>query len=100
VIARPNTTLTPTLVLSAYTQGFFPMANKHGEIGFYAYEPRGIIPLDERFTVRKSLRQILKEKNYEIRFDTAPLEVLRACSRTEENVPTAERWLSEELIEI
>ncbi len=76
------------------------MANEHGKIGFYAYEPRGIIPLDERFTIRKSLRSILKKKNYEIRFDTAPLEVLRACSRMDDNVPTEERWLSEELIEM
>jgi leucyl/phenylalanyl-tRNA---protein transferase len=76
------------------------MADEHGEIEFYAYDPRGIIPLDERFTVRHSLRQALKKTTYRVTFDTAPLEVLRGCARFHENIPAEERWLTQELIEL
>lgn len=93
-----NRFITPELVLSAYEQGLFPMANEHGEIGFYMYEPRGIVPLDESFTIRRSLRQKLKKKEYRVTFDTAPLEVLRACSRAGLVAPV-KMWLSEELIQ-
>ncbi|MFI5201953.1 MAG: leucyl/phenylalanyl-tRNA--protein transferase [Candidatus Kapaibacterium sp.] len=94
-----NRFITPELVLDAYEQGLFPMANERGEIGFYMYEPRGIIPLDDRFTIRRSLRQVLKKQEYRVTFDTAPLEVLRGCSRAG-LVRPYEEWLSEELIEL
>ncbi len=93
-------TFTPELVLDAYSQGYFPMAHgKHGPIQFFYYEPRGILPLDERFTVRRSLRQIIKKKTFDIKFDTAFEEVIRNCSRHDE-LPEEEIWLSEEMIEI
>lgn len=74
------------------------MALEGGEIGFYAYQARGIMPLDERFTVRRSLRQILKRGDYKVTFDTAPREVLNACSRFGV-LPAYELWLSDELID-
>ncbi len=94
-----NRFITSELVLDAYGQGLFPMASEHGEIGFYRYEPRGIVPLDDRFTIRRSLRQVLKKQEYRVTFDTAPLEVLRGCSRAGLVLPH-EEWLSEELIEL
>lgn len=94
-----NAYVTPDLVINAYHQGFFPMANENGEIGFYAYEPRGIVPLDARFVIRKSLRQIYRRKDFDIRFDTAPRQVLSCCSRRGE-VPAYDLWLNAELIEL
>ena len=91
--------ITPDVILSAYRQGCFPMANERGQIGFYFYEPRGIIPLDERFTIRRSLRNAMKKQDYRIAFDTSPSEVLRACSRIGE-VPEDELWLSDEMINL
>jgi leucyl/phenylalanyl-tRNA--protein transferase len=70
---------------------------RYGSIGFYYYEPRGVIPLDERFKVRRSLRQALKRDPFEIRFDTAFEEVIRACARYDE-LSDREVWLSEEMI--
>ena len=93
-----NRFITPELVLDAYEQGLFPMANEHGEIGFYMYEPRGIVPLDAGFTIRRSLRQVLKKKEYRVTFDTAPLEILHGCSRAGLVAPK-KMWLSDELIE-
>ena len=93
-----NKYISPELILNAYYQGFFPMADEREEIGFYAFESRGVIPLDGRFTVRRSLQQVVKKKDYIVTFDRAPLEVVRACSR-KGAVPSHERWLNDELIE-
>lgn len=85
-------------VITAYLNGYYPMAQgKHGAVGFYYYEPRGIIPLDERFIVRKSLRQAIRKARFEIRFDTAFEEVIRNCARHEE-LPDSEIWISAEMI--
>jgi leucyl/phenylalanyl-tRNA--protein transferase len=94
-----NAYVTPELIVNSYYQGFFPMANERGEIGFYSFEPRGIIPLDDRFTVRRSVRQVLNKKDFEVRFDSAPAEVLRCCAR-HGIVPSYELWLSDELIDL
>jgi leucyl/phenylalanyl-tRNA--protein transferase len=94
-----NAYVTPELIVNSYYQGFFPMANERGEIGFYSFEPRGIIPLDDRFTIRRSVRQILKKKSFEVRFDSAPELVLRNCAR-HGLVPSYELWLSDELIDL
>ncbi len=92
--------ITPEIILDAYRQGYFPMAQgKDGPIQFFYYEPRGIIPLDERFIVRRSLQQIIKKKTFEIRFDTAFEEVIRSCARHDE-VNDQGIWLSEEMIDI
>jgi len=72
---------------------------RHGHIGFYYYEPRGILPLDERFKVRKSLRQAIRKAAFEIRFDTAFEDVIRNCAR-HAVLPDAEVWISEEMIPI
>src|SRR4051812_22000774 len=89
---------TPELIIDAYRQGFFPMAQgKDGSLQFFYYEPRGIIPLDERFTVRRSLKQIIKKNIFEIRFDTSFEEVIRACARHDE-VHDDSIWLSEEMV--
>ena len=51
-----NPRLTPELVLSAYCQGCFPMADPEtGEISFYEPDPRALIPLDERFHIPHGL---------------------------------------------
>lgn len=88
------------MILAAYKSGLFPMAEgKDGAIGFFHYEPRGIIPLDEHFTVRRSLSQALKKEPFEIRIDTAFIEVIRACARHDE-LPDDDIWISEEMIEL
>ncbi len=89
--------VTIALILAAYRQGYFPMASgKKGEIGFYFYEPRGIIPLDDRFIIRKSLRVAVEQSTTEIRIDTAFDEVINQCARYDE-LPDDEIWISEEM---
>lgn len=87
-------------VIGAYMNGYYPMAKgRHGRIGFYYYEPRGIVPLDERFTIRKSLRQAIRKADFEIRFDTAFEHVMWQCARYD-SLPPDEVWISEPMIGI
>lgn len=91
--------LTPELVLAAYRQGLFPMAEgRAGEIGWYGASRRALIPLDERFRVRRSLRRALNRGGVRIAVDTAFDEVIRACSRHTSEGDDGGVWLSEELI--
>ena len=66
-------------LLDAYSRGIFPMAEE-GRILWFSPEKRGVIPLDERFHVPKSLRKTIKRRPFEIRWDTAFHEVVRNCA--------------------
>jgi leucyl/phenylalanyl-tRNA--protein transferase len=90
--------ITPELILNAYRHGYFPMTTgKHGPIDFYYYEPRGIIPLDARFTVRRSLAQFIRNGPLRVTSDRAFESVIRNCAR-HDSLPDEEIWLSEEMI--
>lgn len=81
----------PGFLLSAYASGLFPMALDGGEIGWFAPDPRGVIPLDQ-FHIPKGLRRVLKKRPFEIRVDTAFLEVIEGCANREET------WISETIL--
>lgn len=70
---------------------------RYGEIDWFLSEPRTIIPLDERFRIRRSLRQSLRKTEYEIKINHDFAAVIRACARHDEVHPE-EVWLSEEMI--
>src|ERR1051325_981251 len=90
--------ITPEQIIQAYRHGVFPMATGlDGEINWFVAEPRTIIPIDERFRVRRSLRQAMRRMVYDIRINTAFAEVIRACARHDEK-ETDGVWLSEEMI--
>ena len=96
--SRP--TITPEQILAGYQQGYFPMARGfQGPIDWFVAEPRTIIPLDERFKVRRSLRKTMRKAAYDIRIDTAFVPVIRACARHHQ-LGDDEIWLSEEMIEL
>ncbi len=81
------------LLLAAYAAGYFPMADsRYGPIHFHSPDPRAIIPL-KGFKVSRSLRQTLRKKVLEVRFDTAFERVMRACGEREET------WISEDIIQ-
>lgn len=95
-----RTSITPEQVLAAYQHGLFPMSRgRYGSISWYIAEPRAIIPLDENFKIRRSLRQAQRQKNYRIAVDEDFEAVIRACARHEE-VTSEEVWLSEDMIGI
>jgi leucyl/phenylalanyl-tRNA--protein transferase len=84
--------LTTELLLSAYRQGVFPMADDHGEIGWYFPERRGLIPLDERFHLPHGLKRTLKRNRFTITADRDFEGVIRACSAVH-----GKTWISGEI---
>lgn len=72
--------LTPKLLLSAYAQGWFPMADSDdSDIRWYSPDPRGVFPLDA-FHVPKNLRRAVRQQRFEIRSDTVFGQVMRECA--------------------
>ena len=87
--------LDPETLLSAYAQGAFPMTDGDGVTRWYTADPRGLIPLDDRFRVHRSLRQTIRRGLFETTVDHDFPAVMRAC-RDERPEGT---WISEELVD-
>jgi leucyl/phenylalanyl-tRNA--protein transferase len=88
------TDLTPQLLLSAYSQGIFPMAHEDG-VYWYDPDPRAILPLDG-LHVSRSLARTIKQNKFEIRVDTAFTAVMQACAAPAPD--REETWISDEII--
>lgn len=87
--------LNPHLLLTAYAQGIFPMANEDGSIDWYEPDPRAILPL-EQFHVPHSLARTIRRERFEVRVNTAFEAVITACA---EPAPGREfTWISPEII--
>jgi leucyl/phenylalanyl-tRNA--protein transferase len=83
--------LDPRMVINAYAQGIFPMADHDGTIHWYAPEPRAILE-HEDLHISRSLRATLRKGIYEVRMDTAFEAVIRLCGAREET------WINEAFI--
>lgn len=69
--------LTPSRLMLAYRNGIFPWYSAGDPILWWSPDPRFILNLDD-FKLRKSLRK--RMKHFDIRYDTAFGEVIRACA--------------------
>jgi leucyl/phenylalanyl-tRNA---protein transferase len=88
--------LTPELLLAAYSQGVFPMADETGQIDWYEPMIRAIIPLDGFVTPRRLARTV-RSGRFEVRFDSAFAEVMQACAAP---APGREStWISAAMVE-
>lgn len=82
----------PHILLGAYTEGVFPMADQ-GEIHWFSPLMRGIMPLDNRFHIPHGLKKILKKEPYEVRMDSAFHEVITGCRQRDET------WIDDVIVE-
>jgi leucyl/phenylalanyl-tRNA---protein transferase len=75
------TTITPQILLRAYTAGIFPMAESAEDNALYWIEPeeRGVIPLD-RLHISHSLRKRVRRQDFSIRIDHDFAAVIEACA--------------------
>lgn len=87
--------LTVELLLKAYAHGHFPMDND-GRIEWYHPNPRGIIPLDDRFHVPGRLARTIRSGRFRVTTDTAFEQVVRACAVPRPEQPTT--WISERIV--
>jgi leucyl/phenylalanyl-tRNA--protein transferase len=84
--------LKPDNMLRLYASGAFPMADsKTGNINWFMPDVRTIIPLDN-YNIPRSTRSAVKKMNFEIRFDTDFVGIVKGCADREST------WISEELI--
>jgi leucyl/phenylalanyl-tRNA--protein transferase len=84
--------LDPILVINAYAQGIFPMADDYGRILWYAPDPRAILE-HHNLHISRSLRATLRKGSYEVRIDTAFEAVMRCCADREDT------WINEVFIQ-
>lgn len=89
-----NASITPDVLLRAYSIGLFPMAESADDPEIFWVEPevRGIIPLND-FHISKSLAKTIRQKPFDIRFDTAFEEVLDKCAEPAPDRPST--WINQ-----
>lgn len=82
------------MLLAAYAQGVFPMADASGSVQWYSADPRGILPLDS-FHIPQTLRATLRKGLFTLRINTAFEQTIRACMQ---NRPDG-TWINQALID-
>jgi len=73
-------------VLNGYSMGIFPMGEDDGSISWYETTPRAILPVEHptsEIKIPRSLAQVIKKKEFEIKIDTAFDKVISQCARRE-----------------
>ncbi|MDP2809012.1 MAG: leucyl/phenylalanyl-tRNA--protein transferase [Rhodocyclaceae bacterium] len=71
--------LSPQRLLAAYRRGIFPWYSEGEPILWWSPDPRMVLFPDE-LKVSRSLAKILRNVDYEVRFDTAFADVMAACA--------------------
>src|SRR6185437_6041617 len=91
--------LTPEILLHAYAQGIFPMAERRDDPELYWVSPeqRGIIPLD-LFHIPKRLARTVRSDRFRVTADTAFAEVLRGCAEGVTGRPNT--WINAEIMRL
>lgn len=90
---RDVANLRADILLSAYAQGAFPMADPDGVVRWYSADPRGIIPLDA-FHIPRTLRQVVRQNRFEVRINHDFQAVVEACAANRDEGT----WISREMI--
>ncbi len=91
--------ITPQVLLKAYSVGVFPMAESADDPSLYWVEPdeRGLIPLDA-FHISHSLKKSVRKAGFEIRVDTAFDSVMQLCAEVASNRP--DTWINARILRL
>ncbi|MBI3675540.1 MAG: leucyl/phenylalanyl-tRNA--protein transferase [Proteobacteria bacterium] len=89
--------LTPELVMRAYSEGLFPMAERRDDPQLFWLSPeeRGIIPLDD-FHISRRLARTVRSDRFIVKYDTAFREIMQACA--EPGPDRDDSWINAEII--
>lgn len=79
-------------LLSAYSQGVFPMGNEDGSVTWYSSRLRGIIPM-HNFHVGKNLKRLIRKSDYVWTVDKDFEQVIRSCAERKVT------WINESIIQ-
>lgn len=95
--------LSPARLLSAYQHGIFPWFSEGQPILWWSTDPRMVLKTAEfriSESLRKSLRRIERSMaqggRWQVRFDSAFEDVMRACAAPRKDGPGT--WISEDII--
>jgi leucyl/phenylalanyl-tRNA--protein transferase len=86
--------LSPRRLLEAYRRGIFPWYSEGDPILWWSPDPRMVLVPSE-LRVSRSLAKTLRNKSYEVRYDTAFEEVMRGCAAPRPSQPGT--WLTAEM---
>ncbi len=95
--------LTPEILLSAYSQGLFPMAERATSpyVHWFCPEMRGQLSINNMHiprSLKKSVRQMkIKGNPYDIRINSNFENVIRACAK--ETNSRTETWINPQIID-
>ena len=99
IVMHGSPKLTPDILVSAYAQGIFPMAQRRDSRELFWVSPdyRGIIPLDS-FHVSRRLARTVRSERFIVTADKCFPEVMQACA-----APAADRedsWINDEILSL
>ncbi len=87
--------LSPERLIEAYQHGVFPWSSAGQPILWWSPDPRMVL-LPAEIRITRSLAKVLRNRDYEVRADSAFREVMQACAE-----PRAEQdgtWISDDMI--
>ncbi len=85
--------LRPEILLPAYADGIFPMV-QDGELMWFRPQLRGLMPLDERFHVSRSLARTIRRGQFACTIDRRFDDVVGLCANRPDDQDT---WISPEI---
>jgi leucyl/phenylalanyl-tRNA--protein transferase len=88
--------LSPGMLVSAYLQGLFPWFNEGEPILWHSPDPRFVL-FPEKLHVSQSMRKVLRQGVFEIRFDTDFPRVIRSCAETRRKGQRG-TWITRDMI--
>lgn len=88
--------LSVSRLFNAYQHGIFPWFNEGEPILWWSPNPRMVVFPDE-LKVSKSLHKTIKNKPFEIRFNTVFRQVMQACSHTPRDGQSG-TWITDDII--
>lgn len=91
--------LSPQRLLMAYKQGIFPWFSEGQPILWWSTDPRMVLQTSDfriSDSLKKSLKKIRTDTRWEIRFDSAFEQVMRACAAPRKDGNGT--WISEDIV--
>ena len=91
--------LTPDILLRAYAEGVFPMAERREDKELFWVSPdrRGVVPLDA-FHVPRRLARTVRSDRFKVTSDLAFVDVMKACAAP---APGREQsWINAEILRL
>ena len=87
--------LSPRRLLNAYRKGIFPWFNPGDPILWWCPDPRLVLVPGE-IRISRSLRRTLRKMEFEVTFDQAFSEVIRACAGPRKTAPGT--WITQHMM--